>query len=96
MHISSRTLLSKMAEKVNEARVETDAAKIRELIQAVKTLCEVILEDPAPHSTGQKTPENVVPMQIQQSSATVETSGPLKEKRLVTDDGANGDSIFDF
>lgn len=97
MQISYQSLLNKMGEKVNEARLESADAKIREHVQAIKTLCEVILEET---SGNVQREEYVKPVQTQslttQSAVMVGQPNTLKEKKLHTDDGANGDSLFDF
>lgn len=96
MQISYQSLLNKMGEKINEARLENADAKIREHVQAIKTLCEVILEET---SGDVRREEYVKPVQTQSlpTQPTVVVSQPnTLEKKLQTDDGANGDSLFDF
>lgn len=94
MQISYQVLLNKMGEKVNEAKREKTDTKIREHVQAIKTLCEVILEESSPVSSEQLSR----PVQLPHVSTpqTVAPMNTLMEKKLETDDGANGDSLFDF
>lgn len=90
MQISYQVLLNKMGEKVNEAKRETSDTKIREHIQAIKTLCEVMLEESSSVGSEQAYSRPVQPISVSTVTNT------LMEKKLETDDGANGDSLFDF
>ncbi|MED1672379.1 YwdI family protein [Pallidibacillus thermolactis] len=101
MNISYHTILKKMEEKLIEAKSTNSNAHIREHVQAIKTLCEVILMDDGQSETSyQRTVQpKTIPYQSQPTvitPTTPSTSSILGEKRLETDDGANGDSIFDF
>lgn len=94
MSISYEALLGKMEKELRAARQSGDEASRRNHIYALKTLAEVMLEEKQsktynelskPIATVQHTP-------IQQSpSVSLPSSEPIE-----TDDGANGDSIFDF
>ena len=93
MQISYKTLLKKMNHHIQAASTEQSEGKIREHIRAVKTLCEIILDEEVQATTAAYSPQPGI-------SAPVRTGAPktttLSEKRLETDDGANGESIFDF
>ena len=89
MQISYEVLLKKIEEKVHEAKLANSETKVRESIQAIKTLCEVILED----SNQKEMNRN---MNVHVPSQTVTNTVAIPEKKLEVDDGANGDSIFDF
>lgn len=94
MQISYQVLLNKMGEKIQEAKREHSDAKIREHIQAIKTLCEVMLEETSSETSREySTPVQSISLSAQN---TVSSVNSLAEKKLETDDGANGDSIFDF
>jgi hypothetical protein len=86
MNISMQKLLQKMEDEIKNAKASSSEAKIRERIQAVKTLCELVLEEPE-RKQQQYEPVKTVPSQ------PVVVSQP---KRLHVDDEANGESLFDF
>ncbi|WAA09619.1 YwdI family protein [Fervidibacillus albus] len=83
MQVSYKTLLEKMIEKVEEAKKETSEVKIREHVQSIKTLCEVLLDEgqTAKPSTTQR-------LMVEQKSIPI--SNPIE---TVNEDE---DSIFDF
>lgn len=98
MQISLEVLLNKMQEQMNKAKMEEKDGRVREHVQAIKTLCELILDDTssvtpvvenAIHHTGARV--QVVPTQ-----SVYPTTETISGKKLTTEDGANGDSIFDF
>jgi len=95
MQISYQVLLNKMGEKVNEAKRETSDTKIREHLQAIKTLCEVMLEESISVGSEPAYSRPVQPISVSTPKAVTATN-TLMEKKLETDDGANGDSLFDF
>ncbi|MBS4177997.1 YwdI family protein [Lederbergia citrea] len=96
MSISYETLINKMEIELNKARQAKGAQQLRGHMYALKALAEVVLEE------GQSEYKIIEPFvdkhqvtsneRIQQVSpvSTVSTE-PLK-----TEDGANGDSLFDF
>jgi hypothetical protein len=97
MDISVSRLLDKIGDELNEAKKVSSEAKIRERAYAMKAICELILEEPThSRSTNEWTSQEQVivspppvrePIQVPQA--------PLKN-RLKTEDGANGESLFDF
>jgi hypothetical protein len=97
MDISVSRLLDKIGDELNEAKKVSSEAKIRERAYAMKAICELILEEPThSRSTNEWTSKEQVivspppvrePIQVPQA--------PLKN-RLKTEDGANGESLFDF
>jgi hypothetical protein len=92
LNISVQQLLGKMEKEIIEAKDSSNAARLRERVHAIKSLCELILDEPEqPKGTSssfqsyvQPTAQHVQPSTIQQS------------KRLEMDDSANGESLFDF
>jgi len=84
--ISYEAILKKMEEKAGEARLQKDERKIRETVEAIKTLCELILEDKKGEIPPGTAPGGERPVQT-----TV-----YHQEKLETDDGANGDSLLDF
>ncbi|OCA82342.1 hypothetical protein A8F94_20770 [Bacillus sp. FJAT-27225] len=91
MNIHIHTLLRKMDEELNRAKSGSTEAEVREKIYTIKALCEVILAEGGTNFTT----VNPIPAT---PSIRVENGGPVTvpPKKLDVDDGANGDSIFDF
>jgi len=97
MQISYDMILKKIEEKLRDARGENRETKIREHVQAIKTLCEVILDESSTSPTTFS--QDTQPATFVTSVKPISTSSPitsLGEKKLESDDGSNGDSIFDF
>ena len=97
MNISIQQLLMKMEDQLKDARSSNSDARIRERVYAIKSLCELVLDQDGrmeenifqqPSYPVTQTPINMVaqPMQTTQTTQT---------KKLNTDEG-NGDSLFDF
>lgn len=85
MKISLHKLLQKMAEEIKQAQASTSETKTRERIQAIKTLCELVLDEPENKQKLESVPTMLAqPLTINQS------------QRLQVDDEANGESLFDF
>lgn len=107
MNISLQKLLLKMEEELRLAKgAETEAA-IREKIHAIKTLCELLLDNPVQQSpdrgvtnTSDRVQVQSPPSQtaFQQQMPGTQQPAPLmpQPKKLKMDDEANGDSLFDF
>jgi hypothetical protein len=86
MAITTEMLLEKMEQELAKAKQAMPAEQFREHIYAVKALCEVLLE------SGKAVQPDEQPLPAGPSvPKTVLKSEPLK-----MEDGANGDSIFDF
>ncbi|AEP00608.1 YwdI family protein [Weizmannia coagulans] len=85
MAITTEMLLEKMEQELAKAKQAMPAEQFREHIYAVKALCEVLLE-----SGKAVQPEEPLP-----ASPSVPKT-VLKPEPLKMEDGANGDSIFDF
>ena len=103
MDISVSRLLDKIGDELNEAKKVGSEAKIRERAYAMKAICELILEEPT-HSRSINewtTQEQVIvslppvrePLQVPQ---VVQVPQAPLQNRLKTEDGANGESLFDF
>jgi hypothetical protein len=95
MNIDIQILLNKIDKEVSKAR-GGDMGRIREHVYSIKTLCELILDDSSSYEDVQRSqPESQsLPANMVQSpsiSVPVQASKPL-----TTNDGSNGDSIFDF
>lgn len=86
MSISHERILRKMEEQLHKAKNTNHVPTIREHVQSIKSLCEVILEEQ----------EETVQSFTSDEPKVVSSQPVLLEKRLKAEDGANGDSIFDF
>ena len=103
MDISVSRLLDKIGDELNEAKKVSSEAKIRERAYAMKAICELILEE-STHSRSTNewiSQEQVIvspppvrePLQVPQ---VVQVPQAPLQNRLKTEDGANGESLFDF
>ena len=103
MDISVSRLLDKIGDELNEAKKVGSEAKIREHAYAMKAICELILEE-STHSRSTNewiSQEQVIvspppvrePLQVPQ---VVQVPQAPLQNRLKTEDGANGESLFDF
>jgi Family of unknown function (DUF5327) len=90
LNISVQQLLRKIEEELHEAKGNTNEARIRERIHAIKSLCELILDDQAMPAASKNM---FVP---QQTAHQVQPASIQQPKRLEMEDNANGDSLFDF
>ncbi|RHW40248.1 hypothetical protein D1B31_11875 [Neobacillus notoginsengisoli] len=89
LNIHINKLLSKIGDELALAKSADREELLREKISSIKTLCEVILDG---GKAGIPEPERLI---------EVRPVGPVRmqgnqEQRLEENDGANGDSIFDF
>jgi len=98
MDISHKLILNKIDEKVKAAKAASSTTQLREHVIAVKTLCELLLDSPeSDRNVGgfEGKTNNPIPLNAP-SSVEKKQVLTFSEKKLETDDGANGDSIFDF
>ncbi|MCP3739839.1 YwdI family protein [Rossellomorea sp. BNER] len=97
MNISHQSIIRKIEQELMSAKTEVQSDKMKEHIYSIKALCEVLLESESTHLSTSAPSGNV-----QQQPSYIPPSQPAQpiriqeEKKLKTDDGANGDSIFDF
>ncbi|PLR96577.1 YwdI family protein [Bacillus sp. T33-2] len=104
MNISVHKLLAKMEEELRGAKAAPSDADLREKIHSLKTLCEIILEEPQkmaenPGSTKdylQQPAEQPVRLQAFPQPPQILPSTLTQPKPLKVEGDANGDSIFDF
>ncbi|MEK3888559.1 YwdI family protein [Bacillus sp. FSL K6-3431] len=94
MNISYEALLGKMELELKEAKVAKDEIRVKAHIYALKALAEVILEGEnvashEPLSLRQPLVSPAIP--VANEPVTLANSKPLE-----TEDGANGNSLFDF
>ncbi|WP_226642778.1 YwdI family protein [Mesobacillus subterraneus] len=105
MNITMQKLLLKMEEELRRAKAAESEAMQRERIHSIKTLCELVLDEPPANSRGVAAPakqavqQYVPPQPIipqQQMPVNQQSSMIPQPKKLEMEDNANGDSLFDF
>ncbi|MDQ0856990.1 YwdI family protein [Bacillus sp. V2I10] len=91
IHISK--LLAKMEKEIQRAMQGSSDSEVRERLLAVKTLCDLVLEEQAEerYETKQTSPNQLDALQLQKMMGASNFNNKKKEE-----DGVNGDSIFDF
>lgn len=91
MNVSREKVLQKMEQEIVSARRAAPEEAERH-IYAIKSMCDLLMgmETAAPASKAAPAPAVMAP-QVQQ---LVQTVG--QAERISTEDGSNGDSIFDF
>ncbi|MGM0901446.1 MAG: YwdI family protein [Bacillota bacterium] len=106
MNISLQKLLLKMETELKGAREAGAESSLRERIHSLKTLCELVLDEPRngggvqlhlPQSQTMSTPpihsSVVTPTHVPYQPQPQATT---QSKKIEMDDGANGDSLLDF
>jgi hypothetical protein len=103
MNISLQKLLLKMEEELKRAKSAESEAMQRERIHSIKTLCELVLDEPSggdvttPVRQGAQQFVPAQPINHQQQIPVNEPSQMITQpKKLEMEDNANGDSLFDF
>ncbi len=82
-------IMSEIEKHASSANHQDDSVA-REALVAIRALCDVALSESPKVDQYQSTRQIEVPMIRQTESPPLRTVEPLKE------DGANGDSLFDF
>lgn len=89
-----------MDQELQSAKSADSETRIRERIQAIKTLCELVLEEPEAAQHSQPKPQPQRPLHISNTQPMTTTSPALsfaKTEPTKIDNGeANGESLFDF
>lgn len=91
MNISVQKLLGKMEKELLEAKSSSSDARIRERVQAIKSLCELVLEE---SDTGSVSV--VASISHTYNAPPAAQPAGLQPKKMQMEDEANGDSLFDF
>ncbi|MDG5471100.1 YwdI family protein [Jeotgalibacillus sp. ET6] len=97
MSISEEQLLAKIEQQIGQAKNASSAQK-REHLHAIRTLCDLALDNNAP-STGAFSSVEAGRIEVKQTpvySAPAQPVSVSQEKPVKMEDGANGDSLFDF
>lgn len=87
--ISYQTILQQLEKQLDEAKKATGEQQIRESLTAVRALCDVVLAQSVEVSKTQ--PKHIPQMLTQGPTQQVHYTAKMEEE-----DGANGDSLFDF
>jgi hypothetical protein len=84
--------------EIQRARQTETAEQARQHLYTVKTLCEIMLDNAGLEESQSAKSITVAPAVLSaQRSILSSASQPLhREERMQTEDGANGNSIFDF
>jgi hypothetical protein len=106
VNISIQKLLLKMEAELKSAREAGSESTLRERIHSLKTLCELVLDEPKnvggvrpsqPVSTTPIHSSIVSPTHVPyQPQPGMPTQAMTQTKKIEMDDGANGDSLLDF
>lgn len=102
MNISLQKLLLKMEEELKRAKAAESEGIQRERIHSIKTLCELVLDEPSGRGNAVpvQTASQFIPSQpsIPQQQIPVNQPSPMipQPKKLEMEDNVNGDSLFDF
>ncbi|KSU60560.1 hypothetical protein AS034_17160 [[Bacillus] enclensis] len=99
MNIPHQSIIKQMERELAKAKSAEKSQQIREHINSIKVLCEVLLEEnsQAGSFTAPIQPQQTVPyISAQQQQPERRPVQIQKEEPMETDDGANGDSLFDF
>jgi len=101
LNIHHQALLKKIEQELLRAREAEKSELVRQHLYSIKTLCELALDTAGDvKSLELEQPVSMtVNNPIQQSLQVNQASIPVtvtKQEKLETDDGANGESIFDF
>ncbi|MDT9026685.1 MULTISPECIES: YwdI family protein [Rossellomorea] len=97
MNIPHQSLIKKIEHELGKAKSAEKSQQIREHVYSIKALCEVLLEENHGGATAAPSfqPQQAMPY-LQESQPSQKPVTIQKEEPLETDDGANGNSLFDF
>jgi len=87
--ISYEAVMQQLEKQLASANNATNEQQIREALTAIRALCDVVLDLPTNNATIQ-------PKHVPQMLVTEHKPSTLNTAKIQHDDGANGDSIFDF
>ncbi|MGR3766198.1 YwdI family protein [Rossellomorea sp. NS-SX7] len=98
MNIPHQSVIKRMEQELAKAKSAEKSQQIREHINSIKVLCEVLLEENSQGGsfTAPVQSQQTVPYVPEQQQPVQRPVSIQKEEPLETDDGANGDSLFDF
>lgn len=97
--ISYQTILAELEKQLNMAKCANSEQQLREAMAATKALCDVVLQMPAGEQKQQASRALHKPFVQEPLNRLAESKVqvlPASTQRLEEDDGANGESLFDF
>jgi hypothetical protein len=95
MKISVHKLLSKIESELKDAKECVKEENLREKVYSIKILCELLLDEKQTKSDEPLHTKTI--MQPMTAPPTLHQPVSLNQpKKLEMDDGANGESLFDF
>ncbi|MFJ7668555.1 YwdI family protein [Lysinibacillus sp. NPDC097195] len=90
--ISYEAVIQQVEKQLAGAKNANNEQQIREALTAIRALCDVVLDLPTATSNG-----NVqVKQHLPQMLSTEQMPSTINSSKIQHNDGANGDSIFDF
>ncbi|MBS4206843.1 YwdI family protein [Bacillus sp. FJAT-50079] len=92
MNVSYEKLFEKMELELRKAKATRNKQQLQGHMHVIKALAEVMLEE----DKSEKVALEQQPFVPQVVPSPIPTVTGIGEKTLETDDGANGDSLFDF
>lgn len=87
--ISYEAVMQQLEKQLASANNATNEQQIREALTAIRALCDVVLDLPTNNT-------NMQLKHLPQMLVTEQKPSTLNATKIQHDDGANGDSIFDF
>lgn len=96
VNISIQQLLAKIEDQLTEAKSSNSDARIRERVYAIKSLCELVLEQERKEGiTYQQTVQQPSFQAVQAPIAIPKQTIQTQTNKVKMEEG-NGDSLFDF
>ncbi|MCM3162446.1 YwdI family protein [Metabacillus litoralis] len=100
MNIPISKLLSKMEAELMKAKNSSSSKEVREKVAVIQSLCEIILDEKSEVqvqrlSSPSSSEINHLELQKMMGNMSTVVKNPTSEK-LVKEEDANGDSLFDF
>ncbi|MEG0258355.1 MAG: YwdI family protein [Lysinibacillus sp.] len=93
--ISYEVVIQQLEKQIVDAKSAKGEQQIREALTAVRALCDVVLAQPIRDQQPRIQEMTLNP--VIQQVLTVDSIAPAANaSKIKEDDGANGDSIFDF
>lgn len=92
VNISIQQLLAKIEDQLTEAKTSNSDARIRERVYAIKSLCELVLEQERTEGVTYQQPS----FQAVQAPISIPKQPIQTQTNKIKMDEGNGDSLFDF
>ena len=96
MNISIQQLLAKIEDQLAEAKTSNSDGRIRERVYAIKSLCELVLEQEGIQGVTYQQPVQQPTFQAVQAPLTIPKQTIQTQTNKIKMEEGNGDSLFDF